>query len=98
MIGLMKTWAMELGPYHIRVNAVCPTAVEGPRIEGVIARDAEKRNLTKDEIPDVDERQTSMRTFVTADDVSEMVLFLASDDASYITGTELVIDGGYLAI
>ena len=93
MIGLMKTWAMELGPHDIRVNAVCPTAVEGPRIEGVIARDAEKRNLTKDEIRDVYERQTSMRTFVTADDVSEMVLFLASDRCARISGQAIAVDG-----
>ena len=93
MIGLMKTWAMELGPYNIRVNAVCPTAVEGPRIEGVIARDAEKRNLTKDEIRDVYERQTSMRAFVTADDVSEMVLFLASDRCARISGQAIAVDG-----
>ena len=42
VIGLTKTWAMELGPDNIRVNAVCPTSVEGERIDGVIARDAER--------------------------------------------------------
>ena len=93
MIGLMKTWAMELGPHNIRVNAVCPTAVEGPRIEGVIARDAEKRDLTKKEIRDVYERQSSMRTFVTADDVSEMVLFIASDRCARISGQAIAVDG-----
>ena len=40
MIGLTKTWAMELGPFGVRVNAICPGSVNGPRIESVIANDA----------------------------------------------------------
>ena len=43
IIGLTKTWAMELGKDNIRVNAICPGCVAGPRIEGVIEREAQKR-------------------------------------------------------
>lgn len=93
MIGLTKTWAMELGPHNIRVNAVCPTSVEGARIDGVIERDAAKRGLTSDEIRDVYQRQSSMRTFVTADDVANMVVFLASDKAARISGQSIAVDG-----
>jgi NAD(P)-dependent dehydrogenase (short-subunit alcohol dehydrogenase family) len=81
MIGLTKTWAMELGPHNIRVNAICPTSVSGERIEGVIERDAEKRGLSANQIRDVYQRQSSMRTFVTPQDVTDMVVFLASDRA-----------------
>ncbi len=48
--GLMKTLAMELGPFGIRVNALAPGAVEGPRMEGVMEREAKARNLTRDDI------------------------------------------------
>ncbi len=93
LVGLMKTWAMELGPEGIRVNAVCPTSVEGDRIEKVIARDAEQRGLPVEEVRDVYRRQTSMRTFVTPDDVADTVLFLASDAAKKISGQSISVDG-----
>jgi len=93
MIGLTKTWAMELGSHNIRVNAVCPTSVEGERIDGVIEQDAARRGLTVDEIRDVYQRQSSMRTFVTAEDVANMVVFLASDRAARISGQAVAIDG-----
>jgi NAD(P)-dependent dehydrogenase (short-subunit alcohol dehydrogenase family) len=92
-IGLTKTWAMELGPEGIRVNAVCPTSVEGPRIEGVIERDAAQRGLTTDEVRSAYLRQTSMRTFVTADEVADTVLFLSSEQASRISGQSIAVDG-----
>lgn len=93
MIGLTKTLAMELGPDNIRVNAVCPTCIEGERIEKVIDSDAANRGLTSAEIRDVYKRQTSMRTFVTVDDVANMVLFLASDQAARISGQTIAVDG-----
>lgn len=92
-IGLTKTWAMELGPFGIRVNAVCPTSVSGPRIDAVIRRDAKQRGLTEEEVRHVYERHTSMRTFVTADEVADTVLFLMSPQASKISGQALSVDG-----
>ena len=93
MIGLTKTWAMELGPHNIRVNAICPTSVDGERIDGVIERDAAERGVTPDEIRDVYQRQSSMRTFVTPEEVAEMVMFLTSDRACKISGQAIAIDG-----
>jgi NAD(P)-dependent dehydrogenase (short-subunit alcohol dehydrogenase family) len=92
-IGLTKTWAMELGPLGIRVNAVCPTSVSGPRIEAVIRRDAEQRGLTAEEVRKVYLRHTSMRTFVTADEVADTVLFLSSAGAAKISGQSISVDG-----
>lgn len=92
-IGLTKTWAMELGADGIRVNAICPTSVEGPRIEQVIARDADRRGLTTEQIREGYLRQTSMRTFVTADEVADTVLFLSSAQASKISGQSISVDG-----
>lgn len=92
-IGLTKTWAMELGPLGIRVNAVCPTSVSGPRIEAVIRRDAELRGLSPDDVRHVYQRHTSMRTFVTADEVADTVLFLTSARAAKISGQSISVDG-----
>ena len=92
-IGLTKTWAMELGPAGIRVNAVCPTSVDGPRIEGVIEREANLRGVSTKEIRDIYLRQTSMRSFASADEVADTVLFLASEQASRISGQAISVDG-----
>lgn len=93
MIGLMKTWAMELGPEGIRVNAVCPTSVEGSRIDAVIAREAEHRGLPAEKVREIYLRQTSMRTFVSPDDIADTILFLASDAARKISGQSISVDG-----
>lgn len=92
-IGLTKTWAMELGPHGIRVNAVSPGSVEGARIDAVIERDAKVRGLTAEEVRDVYLRQTSMRTFISADDVANMTVFLASDGAARVSGQVIAVDG-----
>ena len=92
-IGLTETWAMELGPEGIRVNAVCPTSVEGQRIERVIAHEAEQRGLSNDEIREVYLRQTSMRSFASPDEVADTVLYLASSQASRISGQAIAVDG-----
>ncbi len=92
-VGLTKTWAMELGPDGIRVNAISPGSVEGPRIDVVIEREAAERKLTAEQVRDVYLRQTSLRTFITADDVASMALFLASEDAARVSGQIVAVDG-----
>lgn len=93
MVGLTKTWAMELGPDNIRVNAVCPGCVSGPRIEAVIEKDARERNVSADTVRDVYLRQSSMRTFVSADEIAEAVQFLTSESAGKVSGQTIAVDG-----
>ena len=93
IIGLTKTWAMELGPDNIRVNALCPGSVNGPRIENVIAGDAAERGVSGDEIRDIYQRQSSMRLFVDAQDVANMALYLSSSMGAKISGQAMGIDG-----
>jgi NAD(P)-dependent dehydrogenase (short-subunit alcohol dehydrogenase family) len=93
LIGFMKTLAMELGPHRIRVNAICPGSVRGPRIDGVIERDAAKRGLAAAEICRVYERQTSLRSFVDAGDIANAAYFLASPQGAMISGQALGVDG-----
>lgn len=93
IIGFTKTLAMELGQQQIRVNAICPGSVSGPRIERVIERDARARGMEAEEIRNTWTRQSSMRCFVSAEDVAAMIGFLVSDDGARISGQTLGVDG-----
>lgn len=93
VIGLMKTLAMELGPYGVRANAICPGAVEGPRMEGVLAREAAAKGMSRDQVYAGYASGTSMRSFVEANDIAEMALFLGSDAARLVSGQVIAVDG-----
>ncbi len=94
VVGMTRTLALELGKHNIRVNCVSP---------GAISTDALKKYF--DSLPPDrrEQEQTHMLGFQalpffgTPEDVAELVLFVCSDRARYMTGTELVIDGGVLA-
>jgi len=93
IVGLTKTLAMELGPHGIRVNAVCPGAVEGDRMDRVVAMEAKARGETEAAIRDSYVKGVSLRTWVTAEDVANSIHFLASDAGARISGQILAIDG-----
>ncbi|MDG1431235.1 MAG: SDR family oxidoreductase, partial [Paracoccaceae bacterium] len=93
LVGLMKTLAMELGPYGVRVNAVAPGAVEGPRMERVLEMEAAADGRDIEEVRDLYAAGTSMRTWVTGDDIAQMVGFLASDAARKVSGQLMAVDG-----
>lgn len=93
VIGLTKSLAMELGPAGVRVNAICPGSVSGDRMDAVIAKEAELRGRTAAEIEEMYASSTSLRTFVSADDIANMVLFLASPAGAKISGQALPVDG-----
>lgn len=86
MRGLTKTAALELGRDGVRVNSVHPGGVRTPMTEAV-GDDGESDWYRRLPVPRIG----------NVDDIAAAVLFLASDEAAYITGTELVIDGGALA-
>ncbi len=93
LVGLTKTLAIELGPHGIRANAVCPGSIDGPRMDRVIAAEATARGTSEAEVRAVYMRQTSLRTFVDAADIAEMVLFLCSDAGARISGQAMTVDG-----
>ena len=93
VIGLMKTLAMELGPFGIRANAICPGSVEGPRMEGVLEREAAAKGMTRDEVYQGYASGTSMGSFVTAEDIANTAVFLASDKARLVSGQVIAVDG-----
>lgn len=93
VIGLMKTLAMELGPFGIRANAICPGAVEGPRMEGVLEREAAAKNITRDAVYSGYAAGTSMRSWVTGKDIANMAVFLSSPESRLVSGQIISVDG-----
>ncbi len=93
LVGLTKSWAMEMGEAKVRVNAICPGSVAGPRIDRVIDSDAHERDRSTEEIRDIYRKQSSLGCFAQAIDIANMAWFLCSDDAKHISGQALAIDG-----
>lgn len=93
VIGFTKSLAIELGGHGIRVNAILPGAVEGPRIRAVIEAKAKTLDKPVDEIAALYENQAALGRMVTARDIANMVLFNASEAARSVTGQAIVVDG-----
>jgi NAD(P)-dependent dehydrogenase (short-subunit alcohol dehydrogenase family) len=93
VIGLTKTMAMELGEFGIRVNAICPGSINGPRMDHVIDLEAQASGRTADDIRRGFERQVSLQTFIDPEDIANTVAFLASPLGAKITGQALPVDG-----
>jgi len=93
LIGFTKTLAMELGPFGIRANAICPGGVEGERLERIIRLEAGEKGLTCEQLREDWVRGCSLRTFVTPDDVAAMILFLCSEQGARISGQAIAVDG-----
>jgi NAD(P)-dependent dehydrogenase (short-subunit alcohol dehydrogenase family) len=92
MMALTRGMALELAPFNVRVNAVCPGVIDTPMNE---------RNLMRAADPDAMRRSwfevTPLGRLGRPEDVAYAVLFLACDESDFITGTPLIIDGGRMA-
>jgi NAD(P)-dependent dehydrogenase (short-subunit alcohol dehydrogenase family) len=91
IIGLMKTAAMELGEFGIRCNAICPGSVEGPRIDRVFEAEAKAKGMTREAVAAGYAAGTALGCLVTAQDVADMAVFLAS--APRVSGQVIAVDG-----
>ena len=90
---MTKSLAVELGEYNIRVNAICPGAVSGDRMERVIEAKAKSLGVKEESIQKDYESMVSLKTFVAKKDVSNMAVFLLSDQAQKISGQVMTVDG-----
>ena len=92
VIGFTQSLAKELGPENIRVNAILPGIVEGPRITGVIQARADQYGVSYAEMEKTYLDRVSMRRMVTAQDVAAAALYLASPAGRNISGQSLGVD------
>ena len=93
VIGMTKSLAVELGEFNIRVNAICPGAVSGDRMKRVIEAKAKSLGVKEESIQKDYESMTSLKTFVDKKDVSNIAVFLLSDQAKNISGQVMAVDG-----
>ncbi|PAW85174.1 MAG: 3-oxoacyl-[acyl-carrier-protein] reductase [Pedosphaera sp. Tous-C6FEB] len=93
VIGLTKSLAAELGEFGIRVNAICPGLVEGPRIQGVIADKARMAGISPADMAQRLFGGISIKQFVPPDDIARQIVFLASPFGKMISGQAISICG-----
>jgi NAD(P)-dependent dehydrogenase (short-subunit alcohol dehydrogenase family) len=93
VVGFTKSLAMEAGPDKVRVNCIQPGLVAGERIDRVLDARARAKGIPFDEERSQSLQTVSLRTFVTAQDIANMALFLASDAGKHVTGQALAVCG-----
>ena len=93
VIGLTRSLAMELGPWGIRANVICPGSVAGDRMDRVITAEAREKGVTEAVIRSRYTESNSLKTFIDAEDIADMACFLASSQARRVTGQVLNVDG-----
>jgi len=94
VVGLTQAMACELAPFGIRVNSVCPGYVRTAMQEREIGWEAELRGLSKEQVIEYYVSDTPQRVLQAPEQVAALTLFLASDQASAITGESVAINGG----
>lgn len=89
LLGLTRSACATLGPKGVRVNSICPGAIETPLLAPLLAIDGVQANL---------EGRTPLGRLGSPDDIAKVVRFLLSEESAFITGASLVVDGGLTAI
>ena len=93
VIGFTKSLAIELGPYDVRCNAICPGSVAGDRINRVIQGEAELRGVPFDEVARELTWSQSIPRFVDPEEIADMCLFLAGPGSRMVSGQAIAVDG-----
>lgn len=92
LLGLTRTAAIEFAPFNIRVNAVAPGLTDTPLIRKWIQEQSAPTSFEESVVSNIPQRRMAR-----PEEVAKTIMFLASDDASHITGASLAVDGGYTA-
>jgi len=93
VIGFTKSLAIELGPFDVRANAICPGAVEGVRMERVAQAEADSRNVSLDVVNREYVQSQSIKRFVKPQEIADMCVFLGSPASKMVSGQAIAVDG-----
>lgn len=94
--GVVKAFALELGPYNVNVNNVAPGMVDGPRFRTVCEKMSRRLGISLEEAMRKHAEEYALKRVSTDEDVANAVLFFASDVSRQITGQDIAVDGGWV--
>ena len=93
---LTKSTAIDYAPFNIRVNCVCPGTIETPLLEGAVKRYAAISGLDNESIYEGLQKAQPLGRIGQPSEIATAVAFLLSDESSFMTGTLMSVDGGYI--
>jgi NAD(P)-dependent dehydrogenase (short-subunit alcohol dehydrogenase family) len=96
-LAITRALALDLAPYNIRVNSISPGATDTPMLRSDVAKQAKQRNMDPEDLKKEFEAQGVMGRWAKPEEVAAGILYLSSDDSSYMTGADILIDGGWAA-
>jgi 3-oxoacyl-[acyl-carrier protein] reductase len=94
VVGMAKTLSRELGPFGITVNNVCPGNIATERLMSLLEERAKRANASLEDVVQIEEARIPLGFLGEAGDVAALVAFLASDQARYLSGATIQVDGG----
>lgn len=97
VLGYTRSLALDLAPYNVRVNSVSPGATDTPMLQSDVAKQAKDRGVSYEEVKKEFEEEGVMGRWATPEEIAKGILFLATEDSSYMTGADLRLDGGWTA-
>jgi meso-butanediol dehydrogenase / (S,S)-butanediol dehydrogenase / diacetyl reductase len=98
VVGLTKCLALEMAPFNINVNAICPAGVEGDEIDSMVEHWANELKITKKQARKNITSRSPIGRFINPDEVAALAVYLASDESDAMTAQSLSLCGGYLML
>jgi 3-oxoacyl-[acyl-carrier protein] reductase len=92
----MKSLAGEVAPFGITVNCVCPGYTNTERLNELSDAQAVRRGITPEQVKEEWEKSIPMGRLGRPEEIADLITFLASERAGYITGTSILVDGGHI--
>ena len=97
IIAFTRAVAWEVADYNIRVNSVSPGSVDTPMLRSDIQLESTRTGMPFDEVKKLREAEQAFKRWADPSEIAEAIYFLASDGASFVTGTDLLVDCGWAA-
>ncbi|MBI5440187.1 MAG: SDR family oxidoreductase [Deltaproteobacteria bacterium] len=98
VIGLTRCLALELAPFNINVNAICPAGVEGEEIDALVEHVALKLGISAEQARKNITSRSPIGRFIRPDEVAALAVYLASEESDAMSARSLSLCGGYLMV